>query len=152
MKEFLQKLGKVLGATFVEESWIDDVKVLFAKKDAEIESLKADAANGKAYQKSLVDDTIKFGVLIGEVPADGEKQTAEVVFLKTLPIERLKSQRDKFEALAREKFPSDPMFKGKDEDDRTKAELKGKEKKPKTGKKDYSTAEDNDLFDSIGQA
>lgn len=151
MKEFLQKLGKVLGATFVEESWIDDVKVLFAKKDAEIESLKADAANGKAYQKSLVDDTVRFGVLIEEVPADGEKQLAEVEFLKTLPIARLKSQRDKFEALAREKFPSDPMFKGKDEDDRTKDDLKGHEKKPKTGKKDYSTAEDNDLFASIGQ-
>lgn len=118
---------------------------------AGLKKLKASAADGEAYRKSLIDDTLKFGVLIKEVGEKAEEQTSEGDFLKTLPIERLKSQRDKFEKKAREDFPTDPMFKGKDETDRTTDDLDGKKKRPSTGgKKDYSNPADNDLFETVG--
>lgn len=134
--KFLEPIIALLG----EDITIDGLK-----------ELKASAADGEAYRDNLVKDTLKFGVLIKEVGEKAEDQTSEGDFLKTLPIDRLKSQRDKFEKKAREAFPTDPMFKGKDESDRTADDLKGKGKKPQTGgKKDYSTPADNDLFETVG--
>jgi hypothetical protein len=134
--KFLEPIIALLG----EEITIDGLK-----------ELKASAADGVAYRDNLVKDTLKFGVLIKEVGEKAEEQTSEGDFLKTLPIERLKSQRDKFEKKAREDFPTDPMFKGKDESDRATDDLKGKKKKPPTGgKKDYSNPENNDLFETVG--
>jgi len=80
--------------------------------------LKAQAADGAGYRKSLIDDALRFGSLIGEVDPDGEKQKKEAEFLGTWPIERLKSHRDKFETAARKEFPQEFTLKSKDQDDK----------------------------------
>ena len=89
--------------------------------DATIESvktLKDQAVDGAGYRKSLIDDALRFGSLIGEVESDGEKQKKEAEFLGTWPIDRLKSHRDKFEAAARKEFPQEFTLKSKDQDDK----------------------------------
>ena len=96
--------------------------------DATIESvkeLKARAEDGAGYRKSLIDDALRFGSLIGEVESDGEKQKKEAEFLGTWPIERLKSHRDKFEATARKEFPQEFNLKSKDQDDKDRSSQTG---------------------------
>ena len=93
-------------------------------EDATIESvktLKAQSEDGAGYRKSLTDDALKYGALIGEVPTDGEKQKKEAEFLATWPIDRLKSHRDKFEAAARKEFPQEFNVKSKDQDDKNRS-------------------------------
>lgn len=157
MKEFLAKLGKALGLSkaLEEDNALEAVKSAFDAKDAEITELKKLeplAEEGKAYRKSLVDDAVKFGALIEEVPGDADGQKKEVEFLATLPLDRLKATRDKYEAKAREKFPTHTIFTGKDQEDREK---RGKESETKTkqatGRKDFTDPTHNELFGTVGR-
>lgn len=126
MKEFLKRLSDKLGKTITEENALDDIAAAFtdkaAEKDAEISALKPRAADGEAYRKSLIDDTIRFGVLISEIPTDEAGQKAEEEFLKGLPIERLKGMKEKFEKRGRETHPDKFTFEGKTEADRKAAD------------------------------
>jgi hypothetical protein len=162
MKEFLQNLGKQLGLkkALTEENALEGIVAVVEEKDAtisqkdqEIEGLKASAADGKAYRKTLVDDAIRFGVLIDEVPTDEDGQKSEQDFLASLPIERLKLTRDKFEKRARAKCPTNPVFTGKDESDRQQSNKDAGQqgKKTKSGRKDYSDPANNELFATIGK-
>jgi hypothetical protein len=155
MKEFLARLGRALGLSkaLEEDTAVEAVKSALDAKDAEIAALKRLeplAEEGKAYRKGLVDDTIKMGTLIEEVPSDAETQKKEAEFLATLPIDRLKMLRDKYEARARGKFPTHSIFTGKDQSDR---EQRGKEgealAKETKGKKDFSRPEHNELFGTV---
>ena len=161
VKDFLEKLSKALGLkqALTEDNalariiaQVEEKDGQLTAKDQEIDGLKAAATDGKAYRKSLVDDAIRFGVLIDEVPTDEDAQKSESDFLISLPIERLKSMRDKYETRAREKCPTDPVFTGKDEGDRqdqnSQAQQKGKQT---TGKKDFTSSADNELFGTIGK-
>jgi len=158
----LQQLGKALGLkdALTEENLVDQVKAVIDEKDAlitardeEISGLKAAAADGQAYRKSLVDDAIRFGSLIDEVPTDEDGQKAEAEFLGGLPIERLKSMRDRFEARAREKFPDHAEFTGKDESDRQKknADATKTAMQNKGSRKDYTDPGVNELFGTLGK-
>ncbi|MDP2167972.1 MAG: hypothetical protein Q8J64_06550 [Thermodesulfovibrionales bacterium] len=124
MKELLERLSKVFGKVFTETGIVDEVKVFLGEKDAKISELMPLAEDGRAYRKGLVDDALKFGTLIGEYSTDGSAQEAEGKFLATLPIDRLKAMRDKFELAARVQFPY-ADFKGKDETDRGAAQQPG---------------------------
>lgn len=158
----LQLLQKALGlkTALTEDNLVDQVETVIKEKDAtitekdqKIEGLKAAAADGNAYRKSLVDDAIRFGVLIDEVPTDEAGQKSETEFLTGLPIERLKAMRDKYEARAREKCPTHSVFTGKDESDRQKQDGEGKQKaaQNKSGRKDYTDPGNNELFGTIGK-
>ena len=158
----LQLLQKALGlnTALTEDNLVDQVQAVIEQKDAtitekdqEIKGLKAAAADGQAYRKSLIDDTIKFGTLIDEVKTDEESQKKETDFLVTLPIERLKSMRDKYEKRARQKCPTDPVFTGKDEADRQQQDQQAQHKaaQGKTGRKDYTDPSVNELFGTIGK-
>lgn len=162
MKEFLKKLEKALGLkqALTEDNALDRIvaqveekESQLATKDQEIDGLKAAAADGAAYRKSLVDDAVRFGTLIDEVPTDEAAQKSESEFLTSLPIERLKSMRDKYETRAREKCPTDPVFTGKDEADRKKdnEDAKKKNKQTSSGRKDYTDPDNNELFGTIGK-
>ena len=66
-----------------EGNVLETIKAAFGKKDAEIIDLKSQvevltpkAADGDAYRKSLVDDVLHLGGLIGEFPT-GEKEQEE---------------------------------------------------------------------------
>lgn len=149
MKEFIEKLKKAFsGKIFTEEGLLEEIKGLITEKDERIKALEPEAADGRAYRKSLIDDAVKFGALLGDIGTDAEAQKKEADFMATWPIDRLKSQRDRYEKQAREKFPTDPTFKGKDETDRQRQAQAA----PKaTGKKDYTTSEHNELFATIGK-
>ena len=154
MKEAWQRLGKALGLSKAledEAAAIEAIKALIAGKDEQIKGLEADAADGKAYRDNLVSDAVKFAALLGEIADDEKAKKDEEEFLKTLPIARLKAQRDKHETKAREKFPTHAVFKGKDQTDK---DSKGKDAEDKskttTGKKDYSSPADNELFKTVG--
>jgi hypothetical protein len=161
MKEFLQKLEKALGLkqALTEDNALERIVAQVEEKDTqlvaknqEIASLKAAASDGHAYRKALVDDAIRFGVLIDEIPSDEAGQKSESEFLTGLPIERLKSMRDKYETRAREKCPTDPVFTGKDESDRTQQNQQAQQKvKQSTGKKDFTSSANNELFGTIGK-
>lgn len=116
-----EQLTKTLNRPFTEDNLAEEIKAVVDGKDAEITGLKAAAADGAAYRKSLVDDTIRFGVLVDEVPTDEAGQKAEEEFLKGLPIDRLKGMKDKFEKRAKETHPDRFIFEGKTEADRQKA-------------------------------
>lgn len=155
MKEFLARLGKALGLSkaLEEDSAIEAVKGALAAKDTEIADLKKLeplAEEGKAYRKSLVEEAVKFGTLIEEIPTDADGQKKESEFLATLPLERLKMTRDKYETRARAKFPTHSVFTGKDQTDREERDEKGKGMAEENGgRKDYTKAAHNELFGMI---
>lgn len=156
MKKLLAMLGGILGKSFAdettEEQAIEAVKAALAAKEAEVRlELKTAVEDGKDYRKSLVDDAVKFGSLIDEVPSDAAAQKKEADFLATLPIDRLKGLREKYETRAREKFPTHAVFTGKDQGNRDEADKGVKEKSAAaTGKKDFTSPAHNDLFATVG--
>lgn len=151
MKDFIEKLKKVFNKAFTEEGVVDEIRTMVEEKDAKIRELTPLADEGKAFRKSLVDDTIRYGVMLDEIKTETEEQKKEADFLATLPIERLKTMRDKFEKTAREKFPDKFTFAGKDTSDREKTGEAAKKKAATTGKKDYTSPEHNELFETIGK-
>ena len=161
MKELLEKIGKALGLkkALTEENLLEEVESALAQKDAtiaeknqEIEGLKTSAADGNAYRKSLVDDALRFGALIDEVPSDESGQKSEGEFLESLSIARLKATRDKYETRAREKFPTHSVFTGKDETDRQKQNHQAQQQgKQLTGRKDYTDPANNELLATVGK-
>ena len=116
-----------------------------------IAELKAHAADGKAYRKNLVDDAVRFGALIGEVPTDAEAQKKEVEFIAAWPLERIKAMRDKYEAIARVKFPAQFIIQSKDEEDRKKLAAEAEKHKIQTGRKDFTDPKNNELFATVGR-
>jgi hypothetical protein len=140
-------LGKSLVETITEHELVEEVKTALATSDAKIKSLEAQAADGAAYRSDLIADTVKFAALTGEIEDNEKAKKDEEEFLKSVPIARLKAQRDKYETRAREKFPTHSLFTGKDTGDREKQGQEGENKsKTATGKKDFSKPEHNELF------
>jgi hypothetical protein len=143
---------KTLVADATEEQISAGIKALAEEKDLRIKELEPLAADGKAYRDDLIADTVKFAALIGEVADDEKSKKDEEDFLKSVPIARLKAQRDKYEAKAREKFPTHTIFTGKDQGDR---EQRGKDAEKTSldtkGKKDFSNPAHNELFGSVGR-
>jgi hypothetical protein len=156
MKELLARLGKALGLSkaLEEDGAIDAVITALKAKDDEIVKLKELeplAADGKAYRDGLIADTVKFMTLLGEVKEDEKSRKDEEDFLKTVPVARLKAQRDKYETAAREKFPTHTIFTGKSQEEREQYGKQAEEKaNTATGKKDFSRPEHNELFNTIG--
>lgn len=143
---------KSLTDTATEEQIAAGIKTLAEEKDAKISALEPLAADGKAYRKSLVDDAVKFGALIDEVPTDAEAQKKESDFLATFPIDRLKMIRDKYEAKAREKFPTHTVFTGKDQSDREQRGKEGEQCSQETkGKKNFADPANNELFGTVAR-
>jgi hypothetical protein len=143
---------KSLTETATEDQIAAGIKALNDEKDAKIKALEPLAEEGKAYRKSLVEDAVKFGSLIDEVPVDADAQKKESDFLATLPLDRLKMTRDKFETKAREKFPTHTIFTGKDQGDREDRSKEGEQRSQETkGKKDFSSPAHNELFGTVGQ-
>lgn len=151
MKEFLKKLSEKLGKAIAEEQAIDDIVALMAEKDAKIKALEPLAEEGKSYRKHLVDDVLRFGVLIDEVPTDEDGQKKEAGFIATWPIDRMKAVCDKYEVKARAKFPDKFAIKTKDETDKQKKDADGKKQGKSSGRKDYTSAEHNELFETVGK-
>lgn len=156
MKILIAGLGSLFGKSLAvdtsEEALLSEIKTALSGKDAKIKELEPQAADGVAYRTDLIADTVKFAALIGEVADDEKAKKDEEEFLKSVPIGRLKTQRDKYETRAREKFPTHAIFIGKDQEDREK---KGKAAETKTetatGKKDFSRPEHNELFGTTGR-
>jgi hypothetical protein len=146
---------KSLVADATEEQVAAGIKSLIEGKDAEIAKLKALeplAEEGKSYRNNLVVDAVKFGTLLEEIPGDADGQKKESDFLATLPLDRLKMTRDKYEAAARAKFPTHTVFTGKSQDDREQRGKEGEQRTQETkGKKDFSRPENNELFSTIGK-
>lgn len=156
MKEFLAKLGKALGLSNAlgedQEAAIEAVKTAMAAKDAKIAELEPLADAGKAFQESLVADAVKFATISGAVADDEKAKKEEEEFLKSLPIGRLKMQRDRYEDAARAKCPTHATFKGKDEADRQQQTKSAEEKQKQTsGKKDFTDSSHNELLSLVGK-
>lgn len=151
MKEFLKRLSEKIGKAFSEEQAVEEIASLVAQKDAKIRELEPHAADGMAYRKHLVGDLLKYGALIDEMPADAVAQQKEADFISAWPIDRIKSLHDKYESRARAKFPDKFTFKGKDETDRQEKDGNGKKNQLVTGKKDYTTPQHNELFETVGK-
>ncbi len=118
MEHFLKKVNEKFGKTFSAETLFDGIITIVSEKDAEIDALKPLAEEGKAYRKSLVDATLKYGTMIDEIETGEESQKAEEAFLNTVPIDRLKSMNDKYEKRAREEYPQEFTFEGTDTEER----------------------------------
>ena len=150
-KNMLKKLGEIIGKTLTEESAASEVQKAITDRDAKIRELEPHAAEGKAYRKHLIDDILKYGTLIEEIPTDGDAQKKESEFYATWPIDRIKVLKDKYETRARQKFPDKFTFQTKDESNRQEHAEGGKKKQETTGKKDYTSPEHNELFATIGK-
>lgn len=143
---------KALTESATEDQVAAGIKSLLDEKDAKIKDLEPQAADGKAYRDDLIADSVKFAALLGEIASDEKAAKEETDFLKTVPIARLKSQRDKYEAKAREKFPTHTIFTGKDQTDREKhAKEAGEKTTSATGKKDFTNPAHNELFGTVGK-
>ena len=152
MKNLVVLLGiKTLTADSTPEQVAAAVKSAMDGKDATIKALEPRAADGDAYRADLVAECIKFAALTGDVKDDEKAKEEESAFLKTLPIARLKIQRDKYETQAREKFPTHTLFTGKDETDKGAKEKAAAEKAGETsGRKDFTSVKHNELFKTLG--
>lgn len=143
---------KSLTETATEDQIAAGIKALVEEKDAKIKGLEPLAADGKAYRDDLIADTVKFAALLEEIGSDEKAKTDEETFLKSVPIARLKSQRDKYETKAREKFPTHTIFTGKDQSDREQRGKEGEQRNQETkGKKDFSSPVHNELFGTVGR-
>lgn len=151
MKEFLKRLSEKIGKAFSEECAVDEIASLISEKDAKIKEFEPMAADGKSYRKHLIDDLLKYGTLIDEVPTDADAQKKEAEFISTWPIDRIRMLKDKYEVKAREKFPDRFAIKTKDETDRKEKQKQGEKQKQTTGKKDYTSPLYNELFETIGK-
>lgn len=165
MKAMLKTLGSSLGlqTTLTEENLVTQVKTLVDQKDSdltakqlELDGLKASAADGVAYRKSLVEDALRFGTLIDEVPSDEAGQKSEGDFMMSLPIERLKMLRGKYEKRAREEHPTHETFVGKDATDlqqqNATAQQNGQQNgQQQSGRKDYTDPANNELIATLGR-
>jgi len=127
MEKQLLILGTKLGKTFKAETLADDLIVMIGEKDASILALTTekaalllDAADGKAFRKSLVEDVIRAGVILEEIKTDEASQKAEETYLMTVPIERLKTMASKAMTQARKQFPNKFELPAGDESERAK--------------------------------
>jgi hypothetical protein len=136
IKALVDKINKTFKTTFTEENAGDNIVDLIQQKDTEIEALKPKAADGDAYRRDMLADIGKFGALIGELPKEDAAQKTEMDFIVTMPIDRVKTMRDKYEAKAREMFPAQFIIQ-------TKSEEEKKQKEDAAGPKDFS--KDNPL-------
>lgn len=125
MKILLAGIGVLLGKSFgegtAEQTVVDEIKTVVAGKDAKITELETKlkaleplAEDGKGYREQLVNDTLKYMVVSDDIKADEESQKKEKAFLSTLPLDRLKTMKEKAEAAARVKVPDHSEFKGKE--------------------------------------
>ena len=125
MKILIAGLGALFGKSFgdatAEQTLLDEVKSALSGKDAkiteletEVKTLKPLAEDGKGYRAGMVNDTVKFLTLAGDVKSDADSQKKEVDFLSSLPLDRLKAMKDKAEGEARIKNPTHADFKGKE--------------------------------------
>ena len=150
MKEFLKKLGDRLKKTFSEDNALDEIAGMVSEKESEISTLKPLAEDGKKYRKDMVEDAVRFGVMVGDIPTDEAGQKTETDFIATWPIERIKDLKDKNEVKARKMFPDKFTLKSKDEEDRLKKEKEAESQRPQAGKKDYTDPKHNELL-SVGK-
>ncbi|MFA5352922.1 MAG: hypothetical protein WC291_01720 [Thermodesulfovibrionales bacterium] len=152
MKEFLKTLGTRLKKTFTEDNAVEEILGVIAEKDARIADLTPKAADGETYRKNLVEDVVRFGALIGEIPTEEATQKVEADFIATWPIERVKDLRDRHEAKARTKFPDKFTFQGKDQAARDGKNKEAEEKAATTtGRKDYTDPKQNELLGLVGK-
>jgi hypothetical protein len=131
MKDFLKKLGTRMVKTLSEDNAVEEIMAFIAEKDAKIKELEPQAADGAAYRKGLVEDAVKFGVMIDEIKSDAESQETERKYYSSMPIDRLKVTKEKFELQARKMFPANFEIPAKDEADR---QQKGAEATQQGGK------------------
>ena len=146
-----QLTGKTLSESITEEALLSEVKTALSACEVKIKGLEGQAADGAAYRNDLISDTVKFATLIGEIEDNEKAKKDEEDFLKSVPIARLKAQRDKYETRAREKFPTHSVFTGKTTEDREQRGKEGEETSKTTtttttGRKDFSRPENNELF------
>lgn len=124
MKILIAGLSALFGKSLGEgssEQLLDTIKEAVGARDVkittledEIKTLKPLAEDGKGYREALVNDTVKFMALTGDVKTDADSQKTESAFLAGLPLDRLKSMHAKAEAAARQKCPTHADFKGKE--------------------------------------
>ena len=127
MDKQLLIIGTKLGRIFTAEKFADEILALIGEKDVankaltdQVALLTLDAADGKAFRKSLIEDLIKAGVLLEDIKTDEASQKAEETYLMTVPIERLKTMSSKAMAAARAKFPDKFQIPAADQSDRAK--------------------------------
>ena len=118
LKDFLKSLGDRIKTPLAEETAIEAIVAALEGKDTEIATLKPLAEDGKAYRSAVLADTIRFGVILGEIPTDDEGQKKQADFLGTWPMGHLRDLRDRYEKRARETYPETFTIPGKDEKDR----------------------------------
>lgn len=144
MEKTLAALGAKFGKTFKAETLAQDVIILIGEKDTAIADLtgkvallEKDAADGKAFRTSLIEDVIKCGLLMEEIKSDKDSQEAEEKYLMTVPIERLKTMRNKAWSVATKQFPDKFEIPAPDQGNRDQA---GKEAEAAAASSDGRTA------------
>jgi hypothetical protein len=147
MKILAQRLSKEIGKEFTAENLGDEILLHLAEINEKMKSLEASAKDGDAYRDVLVEDTIHYGAMVGEIPTTEAAQRKEAEFIKTWPLTRIKFLRDKYEKAARKMYPDRFTLQGKEEMDRQRAILAAQRKQEQTGtRKDLSTPQHNELL------
>lgn len=136
--KWLKAIAAKLGKEITEDTAADEIAAALDAKDAQIATLTTKAADGDAYRKSLVDDCLKFGRLLKEMPDDEDGTKKKTTFLGSWPIEEVKSLRDRLEVRARKEFPTKFTVEAKDDGDR-------QNKNDAAGQKDYTKTDQNPL-------
>ena len=153
MKQLIEKLSKAFKKTFTEETIAEELIALVVEKDAEISRLTPKAMDGEAFRKNLVEDVVRFGALIGEIPTDAEKQKTKKDFISTWPIAELQDFRERYEKSARTKFPEKFTIDSKDQTnkDQKNADADKNHQDTKPGRKDMTDPKHNELFATVGK-
>jgi hypothetical protein len=148
MEKFLKQINEKLGKSFTSEDVGAGVLLIVAEKDATIKGLQARAVIGDAYIDDLIKDAVRFGVLVKEIDPDPTIQKAEVDFIKTWPLERIKALKEKHEASARVKFPAEFQVDTEDPEKKKLSAAAAAKKLADDSKKekDYTLPENNELI------
>jgi hypothetical protein len=147
MKILAQRLSKELGKEFTAENLGDEIMLHIAEVNEKMKALEASAKDGEAYRDVLVEDTIHYGAMVGEIPTIEAAQRKEADFIKTWPLQRIKFLKDKYERAARKMYPDRFTIQGKEEQDRQRSIIAAQRKQEQTGtRKDLSTPQHNELL------
>ncbi len=148
MKILVQRLSKELGQAFTVENLGDEIIAYVAGVREQMEAMKAKAADGDEYRAVLVEDTIHYGAMVGEIQTIEATQRKEADFIKTWPLVRIKALRDKYEGAARKMYPDKFTIQGKEQMDRERAIRESERKAAEAGpqKKDRTLPRNNPLL------
>ncbi|MDO8282690.1 MAG: hypothetical protein Q7U10_08760 [Thermodesulfovibrionia bacterium] len=134
MKDLIKKFKEIFQKTLSEDGYIQEIvdfvkglkdeitakETTISDHEKKIKELGPMAEIGQKVKDKLVEDAVHSSTLLGEIDNTDDAKKKETDYLKGCSFDRLQKTHDSLLFRAKEKFPTDPAFQSKDNEDRDK--------------------------------